>query len=130
MRFWLAVAGISGFLAVAAGAFAAHGLEGRLSERMLAAFHTGADYHLLHSVALLAVAAFGAAWERPGAWRWAAWLFLAGVLLFSGSLYGLALTGWRPLAYVTPAGGVCFLGGWACVAWRAAQGGLNPINKN
>lgn len=111
---------LSALVAVAAGAFGAHALRDRLSPEMLAAFETGARYHMYHALALLAVAWAATRWAGPAV-RLAGWLFLAGTLLFSGSLYLLALTGTRALGAVTPLGGICFLGGWVALAlgiWR------------
>jgi uncharacterized membrane protein YgdD (TMEM256/DUF423 family) len=110
-------------LGVAAGAFGAHGLRARLSAEMLAVWETAARYQLYHALALLAVALAAARWPAPG-WSAAGWLFAAGILVFSGSLYLLALTGVRWLGAVTPLGGLCFLAGWAVLAWagRAAAG--------
>lgn len=115
MRLWLAIAAVNGALAVAAGAFAAHGLEARLSPRMLAVFETGARYHMYHALAMGLAAMVGA--------RWAAALFLCGILLFCGSLYLLALSGTGWLGAITPLGGVFFLAGWGALAfwaWRRA----------
>jgi len=108
---WLSVAAINGALAVAAGAFAAHGLKGTLSPEMLETFKTGAFYHLSHALAM-AIAAF-----VPNVWgARAVWLFLIGIVLFSGSLYALALSGVRILGVVTPFGGVAFIAGWLALA--------------
>jgi uncharacterized membrane protein YgdD (TMEM256/DUF423 family) len=120
MKTWLFIASVNGALAVLAGAFAAHALGQRLDVRALATFTTGAHYHLIHAVAMgvAALAIRGAARSRAA---WAAGLFLAGILLFSGSLYMLALTGVRTFAYVTPLGGIAFVLGWAMLAWAALK---------
>ena len=120
MRKWLFIASVNGALAVLAGAFAAHALARRLDPHMLEVFDTGARYHLIHAVALgvAALAARGAAAKPAGA---AAGLLLTGILLFSGSLYLLALTGMRGFAYVTPLGGIAFVSGWAMLAWAALK---------
>jgi uncharacterized membrane protein YgdD (TMEM256/DUF423 family) len=102
------------FLAVALGAFGAHALRGRLDPAMLAIFDTGARYQLAHALALLFVGMHVR--ERP-ALRWAGALFVAGALLFPGSLYALALTGVSAWGAVTPLGGACFLAGWLALAW-------------
>ncbi len=119
----LLVAGaISAFVGVAAGAFGAHGLHGRISPDLLEVFDTGVRYQMLHALALVALAALAGRWPG-GAWGAAGWLFVAGTVLFSGSLYALALTGIRWLGAVTPFGGVAFLVGWVVVAvtgWRSA----------
>jgi uncharacterized membrane protein YgdD (TMEM256/DUF423 family) len=120
-RTWVAVGAVSGLVAVAAGAFGAHALKARLSPDLLAVFETGARYQMVHALAL--VAAGWAAGRFPGpAPAWAGALFLAGTLLFSGSLYLLALTGTRWLGAITPLGGVAFLAGWAALAWAALRG--------
>ena len=117
MRPWLLAGAINGFLAIAAGAFAAHGLSGRISPTALSWFETGVRYHAYHALALLAIAALSRDLPAKGLW-WlglAAKLFLAGILLFSGSLYAMALSGDRAFALITPIGGLCFLAGWACL---------------
>lgn len=117
MKVWLFLAAVNGFLAVAFGAFAAHGLAQRLDAHSLSVFDTGARYHLSHALAMgLAALAMPAAAGRA---RIAAALFLAGIILFSGSLYLLALTGVMAWAFVTPFGGLCFLAGWGALAWTA-----------
>jgi len=119
-RRFLVAAAVSALVAVAAGAFAAHGLKQRLGADLLAVFETGVRYHMYHALALGLVA--WAAERRPGRAALAAgWLFLGGTLLFSGSLYLLALTGQRWLGAVTPFGGVAFLGGWLALALAAAR---------
>jgi len=108
-------------LGVAAGAFGAHGLKARLSPEMLAVFETGVRYHLIHALALLAVAWAATRWESrviPAA----GWLFVVGIVLFSGSLYVLTLTGIRGLGAITPFGGVALIVGWLLLAWGAWTG--------
>jgi uncharacterized membrane protein YgdD (TMEM256/DUF423 family) len=117
-RTFLAAGAISAGLAVAAGAFGAHALKARLSTDHLAIWQTGAQYQLAHALALLAVAWLVGRAPGPAATA-AGWLFLAGTVLFSGSLYALALSGVRALGAVTPLGGLAFLGGWAALAWVA-----------
>jgi uncharacterized membrane protein YgdD (TMEM256/DUF423 family) len=114
----IALGALNAALSVAAGAFAAHGLRERLSARALEIFETGARYHMYHALAMILagmlVATRGAAT--------AGWLFQAGIVLFSGSLYVLALTDVKVLGAITPLGGVLFLAGWlwlAFSAWRA-----------
>jgi uncharacterized membrane protein YgdD (TMEM256/DUF423 family) len=114
-RTFFVAGALSGLVSVAAGAFGAHALRVRLPPDLLAVFETAARYQMYHALALLAVAWAAGRW--PGALvTWAGWLFIAGTLLFSGSLYALALTGARWLGAVTPLGGVCFLAGWLCLA--------------
>ena len=110
---------LSALIAVAAGAFGAHALRARLSPDLLSVFETGARYQMYHALALLAAAWLASA--RPGANSvvWAGGLFLLGTVVFSGSLYALALTGQRWLGAITPLGGVAFLAGWSCLAWAA-----------
>ena len=117
--FWLALGGINAFISVAAGAFGAHGLKQRLSSDLLAAFETGARYQMYHALGLLAVA-FALGQGRSAST--AGWAMLAGIVLFSGSLYALALTGIRPLGAITPLGGLCFLAGWAMFVWSVLRG--------
>jgi uncharacterized membrane protein YgdD (TMEM256/DUF423 family) len=120
-RFFYVCAGVAGFLAVALGAFAAHALRARLGPEMLAVFETGVRYHAYHTFALCAAAWGWARW--PGRWfTVAGCAFLAGIVVFSGTLYLLALTGERWLGAITPLGGAAFLAGWLALAggaWRA-----------
>jgi uncharacterized membrane protein YgdD (TMEM256/DUF423 family) len=108
-------------VAVAAGAFGAHGLRDRLAPDMLAVFETAARYQMYHALALLAVAWAAARWPDAGTGL-AGWLFVAGIALFSGSLYVLALSGVRWLGAITPFGGLCFLAGWGVLAWTVGRG--------
>lgn len=118
-RTFLLLGALAGFIGVALGAFGAHGLRSRLSPDMLVVFETGVRYQMYHTLALLLVAALV---PRAGGWLVvsAGWLFVAGILLFSGSLYVLALTGVTMLGAITPLGGLAFLAGWACLAIAAA----------
>ncbi len=106
MNAWLLIAAANGLVAVAAGAFGAHALAGALDAPALQTFETGARYHMYHALAM-GLAAVALRDKRPA--RLAAALFLAGIVLFSGSLYALALSGLRPLAYATPFNNVAFL---------------------
>lgn len=117
-----AVAGaVAALLGVALGAFGAHALEGRLEPRDLATFETGVRYQIYHALALLALAWMVSRW--PGAaTAFAGWAFVAGIVVFSGSLYVLVLTDTRWLGAVTPLGGVAFLAGWAALAWAVVRG--------
>ncbi|VVP28578.1 DUF423 domain-containing protein [Pseudomonas fluorescens] len=120
LRGFLMLAAFFGFTGVALGAFAAHGLKNRLTPEYLAIFHTGVTYQLVHTLALLGVALL--ATQIPGRLvTWAGASFAIGILLFSGSLYLLTLTGVSKLGIVTPFGGLAFLIGWLCLglaAWR------------
>lgn len=115
---WIRIAGVLGFLGVATGAFGAHALKARLSEEMLAIWQTAVLYHLLHAAALLALALYGKSAGTDV--RVGAAAFTAGILIFSGSLYALALSGVKVLGAVTPLGGVAFLIGWGWIAFRLA----------
>jgi uncharacterized membrane protein YgdD (TMEM256/DUF423 family) len=106
---------LSALISVAAGAFGAHALRERLAPDMLAVFETGARYQMYHALGLLAVAWAVGRW--PGPASAAGWLFVAGTVLFSGSLYLLALSGQRWLGAVTPFGGLAFIAGWGALAW-------------
>ena len=110
-----------GLLGVALGAFGAHGLKGTLSPDMLANFETGVRYQMYHAVGLLAVAWAITRW--PGGLTTAAgWLFVVGILIFSGSLYILSVTGIHWLGAVTPIGGVALIAGWGCLVVAALRG--------
>src|SRR3954471_2222527 len=116
---FLLLAGILGALAVALGAFGAHALEGRLSEALLNTYEVGVRYHFYHVLALLGVVAVINRWPDSGVAVAAGWLFVIGIVIFSGSLYLLAFTGVRWLGAITPIGGVAFIAGWLCLAWAA-----------
>ena len=128
-RLPLAAAGLAGLTGVALGAMGAHALKATLEARgMLPAWETAAKYHLLHAVALLALAAWirASSTEPDRSLAWVARLWSAGILLFSGSIYWLALGGPRWLGPVTPLGGLAFMAGWlvvAITAWRGKQAG-------
>jgi uncharacterized membrane protein YgdD (TMEM256/DUF423 family) len=117
-RVFIALGALSGCLAVAAGAFAAHALRARLGPEMVDVFQTGATYQMYHALALVAVGMLMARFSSDGsAWLTASgWLFLAGSILFSGSLYLLALSGTTWLGAITPLGGVAFLLAWLALA--------------
>ena len=112
-RVLVAAGSINAAIAVAAGAFAAHGLRGKLEPRALEVFETGARYHMYHALAMVLCGLLAA--TRPG------WIFQAGIALFSGSLYALALTDVKVLGAITPLGGVAFLAGWIWLAVTALR---------
>ncbi len=114
-RCWWISGALSGFFAVAMGAFGAHALAGKLSTRSLEIYQTAAHYHLIHAVALLAVGAWTS--QHPETGNAAGWLFLTGTIIFSGSLYLLAITDIKWLGAITPIGGTLFLAGWLSIAW-------------
>jgi uncharacterized membrane protein YgdD (TMEM256/DUF423 family) len=107
MRLWLGLAAVNGALAVAAGAFAVHGLRAHLSPNLLEVWETGARYHMYHALAMGLAAIAGS--------RWSPALFLGGIVLFCGSLYVLALSGLGWLGAITPLGGVLLIAGWICL---------------
>jgi uncharacterized membrane protein YgdD (TMEM256/DUF423 family) len=121
MRWWLVIGAVNALLSVAAGAFGAHALKARLPQDLQVIFETGARYHMYHALGLVAVGLLGH--FRPSSLlSGAGWAMLVGILLFSGSLYALALSGVRALGAITPLGGLGFLAGWlmfAIAAWRA-----------
>jgi uncharacterized membrane protein YgdD (TMEM256/DUF423 family) len=120
-RLFFLIGAVSAFVGVAAGAFGAHGLRDRLSAEMLATFEVGVRYQMYHAFALIAAAWAVSRW--PGALTNAAgWLFVAGTIIFSGSLYLLSLTGQRWLGAITPVGGLAFLAGWLCLAMACWKG--------
>ncbi|HTN49893.1 MAG TPA: DUF423 domain-containing protein [Burkholderiaceae bacterium] len=117
-RVYFMLGALFALLAVAAGAFGAHALRGVLAVDLAAVFETAVRYQLMHALALLATAWACDRW--PGTATTAAGaLFIAGIVLFSGSLYLLALTGLRALGTITPFGGGAFIAGWGCLAWAA-----------
>jgi uncharacterized membrane protein YgdD (TMEM256/DUF423 family) len=118
MRFWLAAGAINGFLGVALGAFAAHGLKQRLEPRLFDIWEVGVRYHMYHALALLAVALLVGR-VPAGQLNLAGYAFLVGIILFCGSLYALALTNVRVLGAITPFGGLGFLAGWLILAFAA-----------
>ena len=119
-RVFFALGAVSGFISVAAGAYGAHALRSRLTPEYLGVFETAARYQMYHALALLAVA-WAITRGSGSTAQWAGWLFVVGTVLFSGSLYALALTGTRWLGAITPLGGAAFLAGWLCLAlsWKA-----------
>jgi len=118
---WFFIGAIVGGAGVALGAFGAHGLKSRVGADLLAVFETGVRYHMIHALALLAVGWAATRW--PGPWVGAAgWLFLVGIVVFSGSLYLMTFTGARWLGAVTPIGGVAFILGWVALAVAAFRG--------
>lgn len=122
-RTFITLGAVSALVAVSCGAFAAHGLKGRLTPEMLAIFDTGARYQLSHALGLLGIGLVAGRTEAHAIAR-AGWLLVAGTVLFSGSLYLLALTGVGVLGAITPLGGLCFLAGWGTLAagvWRSGS---------
>ena len=120
-RTFVVAGALSALVAVALGAFGAHGLRGRLAPDMLNVFEIGVRYQIYHALALLVCGWAATRWPG-GSVASAGWLFVAGTIVFSGSLYALALTGHRWLGAITPLGGVAFLIGWLALAWAAWSG--------
>jgi uncharacterized membrane protein YgdD (TMEM256/DUF423 family) len=126
MRLWSVLGAINAIAAIAAGAFGAHALRARLPVERLAVFETASRYHMYHALGLIAVAWLAhvrAGGSSAGLVAAAGWLMLAGIVLFSGSLYALTLSGVRALGAVTPFGGLAFMLGWAMFAWAALREG-------
>jgi uncharacterized membrane protein YgdD (TMEM256/DUF423 family) len=120
-RLFTAIGAVSAFISVGAGAFGAHALKARLPPDLLAVFETAARYQMIHALALLAVAWAITRWPRR-ATAASGWCFIGGTVIFSGSLYLLALTGAPGLGAITPVGGVLFLVGWLLLAYAAWRG--------
>lgn len=116
---FLSLAAISGFLAVSIGAFGAHGLESVLNTDSMRTYQTGVQYHFYHTLALFGVGLLAMQIEPSRILNIAGWAFVAGIVLFSGSLYLLSVSGIRWLGAITPLGGLAFLIGWGCLFWLA-----------
>jgi uncharacterized membrane protein YgdD (TMEM256/DUF423 family) len=119
-RFFFIVGAIMAFLAVALGAFGAHALKNRLTPDMLDIFEVGVRYHMYHALGLLAVAWATSRWPESNVTA-AGWAFIVGIIIFSGSLYILSMTGMRWFGAVTPLGGLAFLIGWAILVWSVGR---------
>jgi uncharacterized membrane protein YgdD (TMEM256/DUF423 family) len=115
-KLFITLASISGMLAVVFGAFGAHALRTRLDDYAMGVFETAVQYHFYHSLALLAVGVIAISQPQTAMLRNSGWLFAVGIVIFSGSLYMLSMTGMRWLGAITPIGGLAFIGGWACLA--------------
>jgi uncharacterized membrane protein YgdD (TMEM256/DUF423 family) len=115
-KLFITLASLSGMLAVAFGAFGAHALKARLDDYALGVFQTAVQYHFYHSLALLAVGILALSQPQTMLLKSSGWLFFTGIVVFSGSLYLLSITGVRWLGAITPLGGLAFIAGWACLA--------------
>ncbi|WP_206046894.1 DUF423 domain-containing protein [Mangrovimicrobium sediminis] len=115
-KLFITLASLSGMFAVIVGAFGAHGLRDRLDPYYMAIYQTGVQYHFYHALALLAVGIIALHQPQTALLKSAGWLFLLGTVIFSGSLYLLAMTGVKWLGAVTPLGGLAFIAGWGCLA--------------
>jgi len=115
-KLYIAMGSFAAFIGVGLGAFGAHGLRDRLSDHMLATWQTGVNYHLVHALGLILVGVILHLFQGTGSLKLVGWLFLTGIILFSGSLYLLAITGISKLGMITPFGGLAFLAGWLVLA--------------
>ncbi len=120
-QLFLLLASINGFLAVALGAFAAHGLKNILDAQLLTTFQTGVQYQMTHTLALLVVALLTIQFPQNNLLKLSGWFLVVGIIFFSGSLYALSLSGIRWLGAITPIGGLFFLAAWACLGWFAVS---------
>ena len=117
MKTFIVIGAIAMALGVILGAFGAHGLKSRLTPDLLAVYHTGVEYHLYHALGLLLVGVLIVQFPQVAGLQTGGWLLLAGIVIFSGSLYVLAISGIRWLGAITPIGGLAFIAGWAWIAW-------------
>lgn len=115
-KLFITLGSLSGMLAVILGAFGAHALKGRLDDYARGVYETAVQYHFYHSLALLAVGIIALGHPQTALLRSSGWLFLVGIVVFSGSLYLLSVSGLRWLGAITPLGGLAFIAGWACLA--------------
>ena len=117
MKIFVILGSLNAFLAVALGAFGAHGLKSKVSVEMLTVWQTGVQYHMFHALGLILIGILIYLLPQIGPLRLSGWLLFAGIVLFSGSLYALVLSGVRALGIVTPIGGISFLLGWLLMAF-------------
>jgi len=120
-KLFIMLAGINGFVAVSLGAFAAHILRDRLSPELLNTFQTGVQSHMYHTLALFGIGLLAVNYPTSTLLKYSGYLFLLGIILFSGSLYVLSISGIKWLGAITPVGGICFLAAWAGLFWFAAN---------
>ncbi|MFD2762074.1 DUF423 domain-containing protein [Lentibacillus juripiscarius] len=120
MKLFLVLGAINGFLAVALGAFGAHGLEGKVSEKALGTWEKAVNYQMFHTMALIAVGLLLAKVQGSGL-MWAGWMFFVGIILFSGTLYIYSVSGIKTFAMITPIGGVAFLIGWVLLGYAVVK---------
>lgn len=121
-KFFLITGALTMGLAVALGAFGAHGLKNKLSQEMLAVFETGVQYHFYHGIGLLIIGLLAHYMPNSAMLEWSGWLMVFGIIIFSGSLYFLAISGLRWIGAITPIGGLCFIASWiflALAVWKS-----------
>ena len=118
-KVFIILGSLNAFLAVALGAFGAHGLQNKLTEQMLATYETGVKYHMMHALGLILIGIISRYTSGSVLINWSGWLICAGIVLFSGSLYLLSIGGIRWLGAITPLGGLSFLAGWLLLAIAA-----------
>lgn len=123
-KLFLVLGALAAMLGVMLGAFGAHALRARLAPDLLAIYQTGIQYHFWHALGLLLIGVVSLHMPESALLKWAGWVMLAGIVLFSGSLYALALTGVRSLGAITPFGGAAFIAGWALLAIAVGRGAL------
>lgn len=121
MKLFVVLGSLNAFLAVALGAFGAHGLKSRVSADMLTVWQTGVQYHMFHALGLILLGLLIYLLPQVGQLRISGWLLFSGVVLFSGSLYAMVLSGVRALGMVTPIGGITFLLGWLLMAFIVSR---------
>ncbi|MCD7034738.1 DUF423 domain-containing protein [Metabacillus sp. GX 13764] len=121
MKTFIIAAAVNAFLAVALGAFGAHGLEGKIPEKYLKIWQTGVQYQMFHAAGLFVIALLLNKLPQAGILNWSGWLMVAGIILFSGSLYILSLTQVGVLGAITPLGGVAFLAAWVLIIITAVK---------
>lgn len=122
MKTFIVIGAAAMALGVVLGAFGAHGLKARLTPDLLAVYQTGVEYHLYHALGLILVGILVVQFPHISGLKVGGWLLLAGILVFSGSLYVLAISGVRWLGAITPIGGLAFIVGWLWIAWSLARG--------
>lgn len=122
MKTFIVIGAIAMALGVVLGAFGAHGLKNKLTPDLLAVYHTGVEYHLYHALGLILVGILAVQFPQATGLKLGGWLLLAGIVIFSGSLYVLAISGVRWLGAITPIGGLAFIAGWVWVAWSLIRG--------
>jgi uncharacterized membrane protein YgdD (TMEM256/DUF423 family) len=122
MKTFLVIGALAMALGVILGAFGAHGLKNKLTPDLLAVYHTGVEYHLYHALGLILVGVLINQFPQVSGLQLGGWLLLAGIVIFSGSLYVLAISGVRWLGAITPIGGLAFIAGWVWIAWSLVRG--------